>query len=221
MTERHGHPAVLAANDLHDIARLWPELTERIAAGGGSDSSGFVTGSKVRPLPISAHVIDVITEVEEWVTFLARVLIDETDWTVTNKTTPGLIESIAGRVGHFTEHPDQFLAQSFCDDAQRLRELVQATAHPSGKRTLRIGAPCFEKSTSDLGERIPCPGQYTVLADPERPYVVPDIICDRDRSHRITPVEWQRAYRRTGSADLAADLVGRWRRVDLDEAQGA
>lgn len=242
--------ALNARDDLLAIADAWSELIARAAAASSGRRAEKVKGSKVRPLPIDAHVIDVITEVEQWAHFLARVLIDETEWLPPAIGDPRrcpwcngrgfattvhtgkrwcvlcdgrgavpLAEPNAGetlrsiaeqRIGHFTAHADEMLALAFADDARRLRELVLPVARPSGRRRLRIGARCFEKGTSDLGERIPCPGQYTVLADPDKPYVIPDIVCDVDHHHRIEPVEWQRAYRRTGDAQGAVDRIAVW-----------
>lgn len=231
--ERHGHPAVLAANDLWAIAAKWPELKAAAARGEGAGGEK-VKGSKSAPIPINAAVVDVISEVDQWAVFLARTLMDEVlvhtiidtttvpfvhtqidrydPWAPASTRTEKILEQIAAeRVGHFTHHEDEMLALAFIDDASRLRRLVEHAAQPSGRRTLQIGARCFEHGTSDMGARIPCPGQYTVLADPEKPYVIPDVICDEDRTHRIDPTEWQRAYRRRGDAQGAVDLISTWR----------
>lgn len=218
-TARNGHPAVLAANDLHAIADAWPELRARLATGGTGtkDESGIASTSKVAPLPIRANVLDVIAEVDQWATFLARTLIEETDWTPVGTSTPALLRQIAARVGHFTEHADEMLALAFADDAERLHALVTRTARPSGRRTIHIGAKCWQHGTSDLGERTPCDGNLTVIADPERASLVPDVVCDRDRDHRIDPTTWQRAWRRTGDAQAAAALVSTWHASRVDE----
>jgi hypothetical protein len=250
MSERNGHPSVLASNDIEAMIRAWPELQARVTPGGGTGGEK-TTGSKKRPAPIDAHVVDVMVEVEQWVHFCARVLIDEVPTEhgcnglchgsaehrcdeecdqqptspddcpdrvdpITSSRTVTQMREIVAHVGHFTEHEDQMLAMAFCDDAERLRKLVEATARPSGRRRLRIGARCFEKVGTDTGARVKCPGHYTVLADPDRPHTIPDIVCDVNSGHRIEPVEWQRAYRRMGDAEEAVVLISRWRGESVD-----
>ena len=219
---RRGHPSVLARYDILAIVDMWPELTARVAAGGGAkDSSGIASPTKVAPLPVRVDVVDVVSEVDQWATFLARALMEETDWEPQGTSTPALLRQIAQRVGHFTEHEDEMLALAFCDDAERLRALVLKTARPSGRRSIRIGAKCWEHGTSDLGERVACRGNLTVLADPERANVVPDVVCDQDSAHRIDPTTWQRAWRRTGDAVGAVRLVARWHAELVDMSASA
>lgn len=249
--ERKGHPSVLAGNDIAGIIAAWPELKARVAPGGGGQGEK-VKGSKRPPIPIDPHVVDVMSEVEQWVHFCARVLLDEVPPVhgcngdchgalehrcdeecdglatspedcpdrvdpITSSNVVTQMRQIVEHIGHFTEHEDPMLSVAFCDDAERLRKLVEMTARPAGRRRLRIGARCFEKATTDMGARVPCPGQYTVLADPDQPYTIPDIVCDANRAHRIEPVEWQRAYRRKGDAQEAVVLISRWRGEPLDE----
>jgi hypothetical protein len=222
-TERHGHLAVLAGNDLWTIRTEWPALAA-LAACGTETATEPVKGSRTPPIPINPHVIDVMIEVETWITGLAHTLDVETNWTP--PTTPNIRQTLAelyNHVGHFTEHPDPTIAQTFTTDTPRMATLVYKTAHPSGKRTLRVGVRCDHYTTTDPDNPTPCPGQYTVLADPDNPYVIPDLICDHNRTHRIDPGEWQRAYRRTQDPQAAAHLVARWRHAAemIDIRRGA
>lgn len=239
---------MLARNDLDAIVAAWPALARRVMPDNGA-VGGRRSGGAHPVVPIDPHVIDVMTEVETWTNFLARVLLEEVPPehgcagachgsaehscaghpcatedepiraaencpmrrdAVHASLMPDLLAQVAQRVGHFAEHADAMLAMTFCDDAERLRKAVEAAAWPTGRRWVGIGARCVEHGTSDLGERIPCPGKYRVLVDPEQPYRIPDIVCDQDREHRIDPVEWQRAYRRRGEAQAAVDLIARW-----------
>jgi hypothetical protein len=201
--ERHGHPAVLAANDLHTIAGDWPDLVARVARGLAAVNGERVHGTPAPPAPVDTTALDVVIKVETWANHAARTLHTETDWSFpADTTTPGILRALAARVGHFTADPDT--GDEFCAEADRLARLVDHTAHPTGRRRLHIGgAHCIEPG---------CTGTYTVLADPTAPCLVPDLICDHDRAHRIDPVEWQRAYRRTGDPTAAVRAIARWRR---------
>lgn len=212
MSERHEHESLLMRRDLTAIIGAWPALLARLAAGGSSDRSGVrrPPGSRT---PIDAHVSDVIAEVTEWVVFLAHVLVDEADWTPPADTsTPALLGAIRERVGHFTEHPDQMLAVGIIEDADRLARLTLRTATPARRRTVRLGIPCGEHTTSDTGGRVPCGGQYAMdLRDDER---LSDLVCTHDPTHRMTPDAWFRGQRH-GAYDARAvdELVRSVRRV--------
>ena len=188
------HTALAVQRDMREIADLWPELVQRLAGGGGGgDRSGVRLPPGSKP-PIDMHAADVTSEIQAWVTFLARVLIDETDWTCPSNDTATILRDIAdNRVGHFTESDDEGLREATTDDATRLAKLARNTARPANRRTIRLGIPCLEHDTSALGERIVCTGQYaTVLNEDER---VGDMVCTQDATHRMTPLEWQRSQR--------------------------
>lgn len=205
------HPSIVARNRLLEIADTWPALTARLRPGSSADRSGVHVAPSSRP-PIDVHVSDVVAEVTEWAHFLAHVLMDETDWRPDDTSMPALARGLAERVGHFTEHPDEQLALAFTDDAKRLAHLVRSTALPTGRRTVRVGLRCEMHDTSPLGERVACTGWYTLVLDPDKPGYIPDLVCTQDGQHRITPDEWQRAYRRTAMRpEAAAALIARLR----------
>jgi hypothetical protein len=187
------HVALTVQRDMRQIADLWPDLEARLTGSGTSDRSGVRRPPGSKP-PIDVHIADVTAEVSAWVVFLARVLIDETDWTPRSHDTAAILRDIAdNRVGHFTEAEDQGLREAVTEDAARLARLVHNTARPSDRRTIPLGIPCMEHSTSELGERVICTGQYaTTLTPGER---IGDFVCSKDREHRITPLEWQRSQR--------------------------
>lgn len=202
------HAALTVQRDMREIADHWPQLEARISGGGTSDQSGVRQPPGSKP-PIDVHIADVTAEIGAWVVFLARVLLDETDWTSSTNDTGTMLRDIAdNRVGHFTAHEDEGIREAVADDAARLAKLVTNTLNPSGRRTIRLGIPCLEHSTSDLGERIECTGQYATVLDPaER---VSDLVCTKDDTHRITPLEWQRSQRHdpARARDMDALLYG-------------
>lgn len=217
------HPSITVQRDMLAIVDAWPALLARLPRGGTVEHhAGKRTKRAGAPIPIDAHVSDVIGEVTEWVVFLARVLMDETDWTPEQTDTPDLLREIAEtRVGHFTEHPDEAWAPGIADDAARLAKLVRTTAYPSGRRKIPLNIACIEHGTSDLGERIPCTGKlWTHLVPDER---IEDFVCDVDPMHRMTPLQWNRSQRRdpVRDRDLDALLHGGRLRHTSDGSMGA
>lgn len=198
VNDRPQHSALDTRDDLLAIADVWPDLVDRLARESSSAHDGMPRAKGPSTgLVLNEHISDVMGEVRDWTWFLVRVLLDETDWTPPkDHDTPTLLTSIARlRVGHFTEHPD--LGDTFADDATAMRRKVEHAAYPSGRRRVPLHVPCTEHTESDQGERVPCPGSYTATLDPERPGLIPDMVCDHDPAHRITPLEWQRAARKS------------------------
>lgn len=191
------HPAITTARHLTATANTWPDLVRALTPAPRTPGAGRVTGTSGRPLPINTHVHDVMTDISQWVYFWARNLHNETDWTLPPNPldTPALLRALALRVGHFVEHPDQLIAQAFIDEADDVRHKAERTAHPTGARRIPVHVPCLER---------PCPGQYTVLLQPDRDWRIPDLVCNRDHHHRITPAEWQKLERRRPADPSAA-----------------
>jgi hypothetical protein len=209
MTPRNGHPAILARNDLLTIADTWPDLVDRLSREDGASDGQPRAKNRTPGLVINDHVSQVMADIRSWVTFLARVLIDETDWRPDDSTVPGMLRGIATRVGHFTTHDDEQLRDDFTTDTATYRDKATNAAYPTGRHMLWTQIRCDHHDTSDQGERIPCTGRYGVLVDPDRS-LLPDMVCEKDRTHRISPLDWQRAYRRTAmNPNAAAALAAR------------
>jgi len=188
------HSALDARDDMLAIADAWPDLQARLGREGLHGSDGMPKPvTRIVGLIINEFVSDTMREISDWVWFLVRVLVDETDWQAPkDHDTPALLACIARtRVGHFTAHPDKSFGEAFTDDAKRLRALATRVAYPDGYRTLNTRIPCEFHDTSDTGGRIVCRGTYTVR--PLRDDTMPDLICSTDRSHRISPDVWSRS----------------------------
>lgn len=189
---RNGHPAVLARNDLLAIAEAWPDLLDRLGREGSSAPDGMPKPvSRTPGLVINEHVSQCMADVREWATFLARVLIDETPDFAAPGDTADLLRTLADRVGHFTEHPDDGMRLAFHDDLTTHLGKVLRVAYPDGYRTLDTRVPCEHHGDSAAGERVDCAGTYTVR--PREDGSMPDLICDRDREHRVAPNVWSRS----------------------------
>lgn len=206
---RDRHSALNARDDLLAIADAWPDLLERLAREGRAGGEK-VSGTHTPGLVLNEHVSEVMRELTSWVHFLTRVLMEEVSvdgrpWRPASTSPADLLREIAReRIGHFTEHEDEGLRLTFCDEARDMRHLAERTAYPSGRRVIPLQIPCTEHGTSEAGERIECDGWYEVLLDPERPGLIPDMVCSVDATHRVTPAEWQRATRRTAMDPVAA-----------------
>lgn len=219
-----------AQGHLETIADAWTVLDKLIAAGS---TPGSGAGKPASRAPIDAHIADVRQEIALWTRFLARVLMEEVivervvptpwvgagtfaePWAPPTLDTGRLARHIGKeRIGHFLAHEDEHLRIEFLDDAERLAGLARRTAWPSGARWLRTGVECTEHGTSDMGERTTCKGEYRVLMLPEQG-AIPDMVCNEDQEHRITPLEWQRAQRRRPmDAQAAAKLARTLRLAD-------
>lgn len=200
--------ALNARDDLLAIADAWPDLIDRLGREGRNAPDGMPKPASRTPgLVINEYVSDVMAELTAWAMFLARVLLEETDWIApASHDTPALLTDIArNRVGHFTAHPDEGLRLAFYDDSREMRDKVTRTAYPDGYRTLDTRLPCDQHDTSEAGERIPCPGTYTVR--PRHDGAEPDLICSADRTHRIPPSEWSRGRWKVRHAGAALRLV--------------
>jgi hypothetical protein len=189
------HSALDTRDHLLAIAASWSELEGRLSpSGSGASEVHTPAGPGV---PIDAHVSDVIAETTEWVNFLARVLVEESDWEVPEVITiPILLRSIAReRLGHFTEHKDELMQLAFHDEAERHRKRVEATCRPVGVRTIRLGIACIE---------VRCDGQYAMRVNPTRQDVLDVMVCTRQRHHVLDPDVWTTALRRNrGDRDAA------------------
>lgn len=188
---------------LRATAELWPELEDRLGGGGTGDDVKIDSRPGAK-LPIDTHVADVMHEIQAWVTYLCRVLLDETDWKPpVELDTPGLLQDIAKwRVGHFlADDYDEMARLAFIDDAEEKHALAFKTARPSGVRRIPLHVRCMDHGTNDQGERMPCEGEYYALLLPWRSDI-PDMICSEDETHRMTPLGWQRAQKKTNLAGI-------------------
>lgn len=217
------------ADMLRTIAHAYRWLGAILDAQSGG-STGGIGGAFGAKVPVNAHVVDVRLQLERWIHFLARWLMKEVTverwpgvpyaaeyrtpaepWAPPVTETAALAEHVAmWRIGHFTHHADEQLRLEFFDDLAEMHSLACRTAWPSGARWLRLGVPCPEHGTSDLGERVACTGEFRMFMRPGE-LELGDMVCSVDGEHRITPSEWQRAMRRrpidnTQAARFAATL---------------
>jgi hypothetical protein len=202
------HAVLVARGHVLDVAEAYEAIGEQLTAAGRRGSAR--TQPTSRP-PADLQLLAVRQEIDAWATWCGRAILDAHDaagqavelaaWT------PALLRDIAEvYLGVFFADPLQ--AAEFMEAAEEHAHRARATAWPSGARWIRLHVSCPESGTDDVGRRVPCGGEYRMWMRPDQD-VLGDMVCDRDREHRITPAEWQRAMRRKGvsSPDGAARLV--------------
>src|SRR5690606_3002448 len=135
---------------------------DRLGREGTPVADGMPRAKPMPGLVINESVSEATATITAWGHFLASVLLDEIyQAPPAGMDTPSLLTYIAReRLGHFTAHPDEGLRLAFYDDVREHRELAQRHAYPSGRRWIPVHIACLEHTTTDVGERVPCPGEY-------------------------------------------------------------
>lgn len=204
MTDRRDRVAHLdARDDLLSIARDWPVLGTRLAAGGPQGASGMPRpATRTIGLPVDLYVLRLRAEVTGWArTLVATLVATHTGYQPPRQhATDVLLTHVATtRLGHFTEHED---GPTFCQYAEGLAHRVHSAAWPDGFRTLPTGLPCRVEG---------CTGTYTVRPLPSG--AEPDLVCTTDRTHRVPPAVWARdrwrVQHEAGARHLLAAITGR------------
>ncbi len=204
------HASITVQRDMLGIVTMWPALLRRLGEKGGGDQSGVRVAPGSKP-PTDLHVSDVIAEITSWAYSLARNLRDEVTverdgkaepWAPNIAAMPDVLDEIARwRVGHFTEHEDEFFALAVADDAKDYRAKVRNLLAPTGARKIDLRVACLDHGTNDQGERVVCAGQYWTMLVPGQE--LGEMICSDDEQHRLSVAAWQAAQRR-GTLDPEA-----------------
>lgn len=211
-----------ARQQLDGIAAAWPDLQESLARAehiSDPDQGHQKNGGKSHGTLLNEAASDAAREATRVVWFMVRCLLDdydEQDRTLTlpkDQDTPTLAAWLSRwHVDHFASHPGDTLALEVLKDVRNAARMVRAAAYPSGGRRVETGLLCEQHSTSDAGERVPCPGAMYAWVQPGMTHT-PDLVCSEDDTHRIDPATWQRAgwkarHNRMHTAGVKA-LVGR------------
>lgn len=196
---RHADPADQLRADLRAVAAEWPDLQDAITPGSAGGSAP-VTGTPERGIGVNFAAIQTAREVTAAAWFVARVLTDETSTAPPDplRDMPGFLGWTARwRADWLAAHPD--LGDDLVREWHRHAETVRRRVYAERVRTIRVGVPCPEHTALDeTGQRTPCPGELTCAIDPAKEGLVPDLVCELDDEHRISPEEWFRAARRGG-----------------------
>lgn len=180
-------------DDMRALADDWARLEAAVTAEPEhAERNGKASGHDALRLNLAA--LDTQREVAELVHFVARVVVDERPARPDGTTTPGLLRWLADmHVPWLAQHE---LAAAIADDMRQAVGKVGRVLTGCRAKVIRLGIPCAEYGTSDLGERIPCTGHLRTVVTPGS-QEMPDLVCSHDPGHRIPPSEWMReSYRR-------------------------
>lgn len=188
-----------------------PELDPN-APGPDGKPIGEVTGTLVSaPAPAWLPAVDARRKIDQWATWLARAVMDARDasgrpWGPRSHDSAAILREIAD------EHLGVFLGSNGLEVGEFMDECAEwvgwARRNTLGleARWLRLHVPCAEMADSPDGARVPCEGEYRMRMRSKQDALA-DMVCDRDQTHRITPVEWMRAMRRASNPASAARSV--------------
>lgn len=194
---------------LHWIADHWRDLEQMLTAPErGAD--GLPRGTRDGTgITLNEAVADLRAEVASTLAYWAHVILDEHPGFEGPKSqdAPTLARYVARQHRRITRHHDHGLAASLPIDVAELRRQVRRRAFPSGARLFdpEPAIPCMEHSTSDLGERIDCPGHMVAWVH-GRMDGYPDLVCTEDETHRLEPARWMKAGKRAMNEAAARAL---------------
>lgn len=189
---------------LHKIADRWPELEAALGATEpGGEKGRTKNGMRAVGTTINEAAVRARRACTDVVWFMAQVLREDfdnagreftpppTSRTRSQDDTPALARWLADwHVSHFTHKADAETAAEVAHDVERAEAATYRVCEVGRTRKVPTGMPCEQHGTSDMGERVPCPGvMEATLADH-----MPDLVCSVDVSHRIPPDVWSRAY---------------------------
>jgi hypothetical protein len=108
--------------------------------------------------------------------------------------TPKLARHIAvWHVGHITHKTSRESAEDIRKQVEKAEQLVYDATHPSGAHWVPVTLKCDMWSTSEMGERIPCPGEMYAYVGGKRD-TMPDLVCNvPGEDHTVAPGVWERS----------------------------
>ncbi len=193
------------AKDLRQLRSAWDDM---LPEGGSVSGSARVGGSKEPPPPAPIAVLSLRREVCEVLASWCHVVIDDAVDIHGNSMVVDLDGTDAiGMAGWLMTWAD-FLGshEAAADAAAEIGEAARACAVVvSGQRTrrFRVG-PCIEHGTSDMGERVPCPGQLVAVLRSDEDLLPDALRCDADPAHAWGAFEWISLGRRIAAREEEA-----------------
>ena len=88
-----------------------------------------------------------------------------------------------------TTAPPENVVHAIAGDLITAETATYRALNPRGTHWTPVNLACDDHDTSDLGERIPCPGRMWAKVGTE---VMPDLVCDHNPDHTVEPGTWKR-----------------------------
>jgi hypothetical protein len=200
--------------NLHLIADRWAELEDALTwrdvlpgTIGVVNDGGTLNGERRLALStgtiINERAVRARRQATDAVWFAVQVIRDDLDTagraftpppSSPNRSqddTPRIARWIAAwHVSHITHRTDRESAEEIAGDVKKAEKAVYDATHPSGVHWAPVNLKCDQFATSDLGERVPCPGDMWALVGKD---VMPELVCDHDESHTVAPGVWERS----------------------------
>lgn len=199
---------------LYLIADRWAELENALqwrqvfmgSIGTAETDAPTARGERKLALATGANINEAAVRARRAATdvvwFIVQVLRDDFDehgWTFTgpkltgNRSqdqTPAVARWVASSaLDHIAKRANRETAEEVVNDVAAAEGRVYRATNPTGIHWTPVNLSCDMWATSDLGERVPCPGDMWALVGND---LMPDLICDHDETHTIDPKVWER-----------------------------
>jgi hypothetical protein len=176
----------------------YDEALDAPRAGGISG----VRGSKEPPLPVSAHVLDArrachhdLLHYARAIQFMCTDIEGRSIQTRLDGDDPAELAAFIDRWAENLERVAQ--AEARLCEAEMAAHARTLFAVATGVRVRRFPVgPCPEHGTSDMGERIPCPGELSAALRSDDSLLPSEVVCSEDREHRWSASQWLMLGRR-------------------------
>lgn len=202
-----GHCVTTMREQLRKIIARRDDLLAALTAAEHTQAGPGGNHADAVGLNLAEPVIRARTKVTDLAWFTVQVLRDDFDDLGRTFTPPRAgADSFAilawverWHLPHLTATTTAQTAQELADDVAAAEQATWDALEPT--RWVDVNLTCDQHGTSDLGERVPCGGQMRAKVGRGK---LPDLVCNLDPSHRVSPAQWERAqWRRTKQLDEA------------------
>ena len=181
----------LVRRDLDRIAERWDDLTAALGSSeqvervgeGRAKRSMVATGT-----PLNEHVSRAMRQCKDVLWFALQVIRDDQDDAGRTFATPAFADE--GEIAAYLR--DWQVPHLTATTAQETAEEIATDLHLAEVETWRALNPARWMAVTgctEMGERIPCPGTLWAKLDTG---IMPDLTCDADPTHVISPTVWER-----------------------------
>ena len=192
------------AAHLRLIRTSWEDM---LPQGPRTGSGEPVKGSKEPPPPVPIAVVSLRREACEVLASWCRLVIDEAVDVEGHRMTVRLDGSDAHAMAGWLLTWADWLGghdagKGADDELGNVARQCESIAKQLRTRRFRVGR-CIEHGTSDLGERVPCPGWLMATLSSEDDLLPSSLRCTVDPDHEYPAGEWRMLGDRIHSAEMS------------------